>query len=99
MLRLQPQHPITSCHAALAISTTINPFEAIFADFFDYGGCHYLVVRDPFSGWEEVLRSTAGTDLGGSTGLVRHLRTFFATFGVPEELSSYGDPEFTAQQH
>ena len=73
-----------------------TPFEAIFADFFDYGGCHYLVVGDRFSGWVEVLRSTAGTDLGGSTGLVRHLRTFFATFGVPEELSSDGGPEFTA---
>jgi len=28
--------------------------------------------------------------------LVRHLRTFFATFGVPEELSSDGGPEFKA---
>ena len=44
----------------------------------------------------EVLSSTAGTDLGGSSGLVRHLRTFFATFGVPEEISSDGCPEFTA---
>lgn len=72
------------------------PFEEIFADFFDYGGCHYLVVGDRLSGWVEVLRSTAGTDLGGSAGLVRHLRTFFATFGVPEELGSDGGPEFTA---
>ncbi len=73
-----------------------TPFEAIFADFFDYGGHHYLVVGDRLSGWVEVLLSTAGTDLGGSAGLVRHLRTFFGTFGVPEELGSDGGPEFTA---
>ena len=66
------------------------------ADFFDYGGSHYLVVGDKLSGWVEVFRSTAGSDLGGSAGLIRHLRTFFATFGVPEELSSDGGPEFTA---
>ena len=75
----------------LPSSPPSTPFEAVFADFFDYGGRHYLVVGDRLSGWVEVLCSTAGTDLGGSAGLVRHLRTFFATFGVPEELSSNGD--------
>ncbi|KAK5928265.1 hypothetical protein CgunFtcFv8_013340 [Champsocephalus gunnari] len=72
------------------------PFEAVFADFFDYGGRHYLVVGDRLSGWVEVLSSTAGTALAGSAGLVQHLRSFFATFGVPEELSSDGGPEFKA---
>ncbi|XP_010780048.1 uncharacterized protein [Notothenia coriiceps] len=38
----------------------------------------------------------AGTALAGSAGLVQHLRSFFATFGVPEELSSNGGPEFKA---
>lgn len=71
-----------------------TPFESIFADFFDHGGRHYLIVGDRLSSWVEVLSSTAGTDLGGSEGLIRHLRTFFATFGVPEELSSDGGPEF-----
>lgn len=42
------------------------------------------------------MSSTAGTTLGGSAGLVRHLRSFFVTFGVPEELSSDGGPEFIA---
>ena len=73
-----------------------SPFEAIFADFFDHGGCHYLVVGDRLSGWVEVYSSKAGTSLGGSAGLVRHLRSFFTTFGVPEEISSDGGPEFTA---
>lgn len=68
----------------------------MFTDFFDYGGCHYLVVGDRLSGWVKVLSSTAGTDQGGSAGLVRHLRTFFDTFGVSEELSSNGGPKFIA---
>ncbi len=73
-----------------------TPFEAIFADFFQHGGHHYLVVGDRLSGWVEVFGSTSGTHLAGASGLVRHLRTFFATFGVPEELSSDGGPEFSA---
>ena len=73
-----------------------TPFEAVFADFFDYGGRHYLVVGDRLSGWVEILSSSAGTDLGSSTGLIRHIRSFFATFGVPEEISSDGGPEFIA---
>ncbi len=64
--------------------------------FFDCGVHHYLVVGERLSGWVEILRSTACTDLGGSAGLVRHLRTFFGTFEVPEELGSDGGPEFTA---
>ena len=73
-----------------------TPFEAIFADFFDYGGHHYLVIRDCLSRWVEVVGSPPGSHLAGASGLVRHLPTFFATFGVPEELSSDGGPEFTA---
>ena len=91
MLRHKQPQPLT-------VSTTSTPFEAVFADFFEYGGRPYLVVRDQLSGWVEVLSSTAGTDQGGSACLVRHLRTFFSTFDVPEELSSDGGPEFKAIQ-
>ena len=81
---LRHRHP----RPPLPSSPPSTSFEAVFADLFDYGGRHYLVVGDRLSGWVEVLCSTVGTDLGGSAGLVRHLRTFFAIFGVPEELSS-----------
>lgn len=88
--------PSQAATPLLPSSPPSTPFEAVFADFFDYGGRHYLVLGDRLSGWVEVLSSTAGTNLGGSAGLVRHQRSFFATFGVPEELSSDGGPEFTA---
>ncbi|XP_033937726.1 uncharacterized protein [Pseudochaenichthys georgianus] len=86
--------PSQAATPPLPSSPPSTPFEAVFADFFDYGGRHYLVVGDRLSGWVEVLSSTAGTALVGSAGLVQHLRSFFATFGVPEELSSNGGPEF-----
>ncbi|XP_068198886.1 uncharacterized protein [Antennarius striatus] len=93
--RNAPSHTATP---PLPSSPPSTPFEAVFAYFFDYGGRHYLVVGDCLSGWVEVLCSTAGTDMGGSAGLVHHLRSFFGSFGIPEELSSDGGPEFMAGQ-
>ena len=89
--------PSQAATPPLPSTPPLSPFEAVFADFFDYRGCHYLVVGDRLSGWVEVLSSTAGTNLAGSAGLVCHLRSFFATFGVLEEISSDGGPEFTAK--
>ena len=42
-----------------------------------------------------VKDSLAGS---GSKGLCETLRKVFATFGVPEEISSDGGPEFTARE-
>lgn len=72
------------------------PFESIFADYFELCGHHYLVVGDRFSGWVEIFSAPHGTSLAGSLGLHTALRRFFATFGVPSELSSDGGPEFTS---
>jgi hypothetical protein len=73
-----------------------TPFEQIFADFFECSGHHYLVVGDRLSGWSEIFGSPSGTSQAGASGLVRHLRSFFSIFGVPEELARDGGPEFTA---
>ena len=72
------------------------PFESIFADFFEFGGCHYLVAGDRLSGFSEVFHTPSGTSYAGSRGLVRCLRKWFATFGVPAQISSDGGPEFSA---
>ena len=79
-----PSHPPTT------------PFEKIFADYFDYAGRHFLIVGDRLSGWSDVFGTPAGTTVTGANALVRLLRSYFATFGVPEEISSDGGPEFTA---
>lgn len=73
-----------------------TPFEQIFADFFEHSGHHYLIVGDRLSGWTEIFSSPSGTMQAGANGLVRHLRRFFSTFGVPDELASDGGPEFSS---
>ena len=72
-----------------------TPFESIYADFFMYAGNHYLVAGDRLSGWVEIFKAPSGTAQSGANGLILVLRDMFATFGVPEDMSSDGGPEFT----
>ena len=81
MCRLQQEHSLPRCPCPRRPCPS-TPFEVVFSDFFD---------------WVEVLSSPAGTTLGGSVGLVRHLRSFFSTSEVPEELCSDGSSEFPSK--
>ena len=74
------------------------PFQAIVADYFALRSIKYLIIVDRFSGWPHLVRAKNAGEAVGSAGLIRTLRTVFATFGVPEELSSDGGPEFTAEE-
>ena len=67
------------------------PFQCICADYFQYQGMNYLVVVDRYSYWPIVDRAQ-----DGSKGLIGVLRRTFATYGIPDELSSDGGPEFVA---
>ena len=67
------------------------PFQCICADYFIYKGINYLVIVDRYSNWPVVERAT-----DGSNGLIKSLRRSFVTYGIPDELSSDGGPEFTA---
>lgn len=67
------------------------PFQCICADYFHYKGVNYLVVVDRYSNWPIVERASQG-----AAGLVTCLRRTFVTFGIPDELSSDGGPEFTS---
>ena len=71
-----------------------TPFQQIYSDFFDFGGYHFLIIGDRLSGWTDVYPAPVGGVYSGARGLVKCLRTFFATYGVPEEISSDGGPEF-----
>ena len=74
----------------------LTPFEQIFADFFEFGGHHYLVAGDRLSGWCEIFSTPSGSASSGARGLIKCLRSLFSVFGVPIELSSDGGPEFMA---
>ena len=67
------------------------PFQSVCADYFTYAGSHYLVVVDRYSNWPIVERAAEG-----AKGLITCLRRTFITYGISEELSSDGGPEFTA---
>ena len=58
------------------------PFEQIFADYFDYGGRHFLVIGDRFSGWADVFATVPGLNISGAAALVCLFCTYFATFAV-----------------
>ena len=69
------------------------PFQKICADFFSFGGHEYVVIIDRYSNWPMTFKSENGAE-----GLVKRLRECFVTFGVPEELTSDGGPQFTANK-
>ena len=71
----------------------IYPFQAVCADYFKYAGSNYLVVVDRYSNWPIVERAT-----DGSKGLISCLRRIFVTYGISDELSSDGGPEFTSSE-
>ena len=52
-----------------------------------------MVVVDRYSGWPIVQQSR-----DGSSGLVKRLREIFVTYGIADELSSDGGPEFTSEE-
>ena len=65
------------------------PFQCVCADYFHYQGHTYLVIVDHYSNWPIVERAEEG-----ATGLIKTLRHTFATYGIPDELSSDGGSEF-----
>ena len=69
----------------------VYPFQCVCSDFFSYKGMTYLIVVDRYSNWPIVERTTGGAD-----GLINCLRRSFATYGIPDEISTDGRPEYIA---
>ncbi|CAL4115974.1 unnamed protein product [Meganyctiphanes norvegica] len=67
------------------------PFQYVCADYFTHKGIAFLVIVDRYSNWPIIAKPSEG-----SAGLIASLKDTFTTFGIPEELSSDGGPEFTA---
>ena len=70
------------------ISPPDYPFQRICADYCFFNNVEYVVIVDRYSSWPIVHRSESGAN-----GLIERLRE---TFGLPEELTSDGGPQFTA---
>ena len=73
-----------------------GPFQCVVSDYFSLKGHNYLVTADRFSNWPDVREAPAGTEAFGSRGMIKACRELFATFGVPEELSTDYGPQYKA---
>ena len=67
------------------------PFQCLAADYFHYRGRNYLVAVDRYSNWPIVEESA-----NGAAGLTAALRRIFVTYGISDELTSDGGPEFSS---
>ena len=72
--------------------TPIYPFQHVCGDFFHHMGISYLVLVDRYSHWPIVTPSREG-----AKGLIHTLRDTFATYGIPDSITSDGGPEFASQ--
>ena len=86
--RIAPSNPSAP---PMPLTSPDYPFQCVCADYFTYIANSYLVIVDRYSNWPIVERSK-----NGAQGLITSLRRTFVTFGIPDELSSDGGPEFTA---
>ena len=60
------------------------PFQHTVTDFFELSGNKYLLYADRFTGWIEIILATKMD----AKDVCDHLRKWFCTFGVPQELCS-----------
>ena len=67
------------------------PFQQLCSDYFTYMNNNYLVFVDRYSNWPIVFKES-----GTASNLVKRLREVFITFGIPEDLTTDGGPQFTA---
>ena len=68
------------------------PFQLISFDYFVYAGSPYLVIVNRYSGWPLLIKCKTET----AAELISTLRTYFSTYGTPEQLASDGGPSYTA---
>ena len=69
-------------------------FQQICADFFVLHSHTYLIIVDRYSGWITIYHFKQGN--ATSLSIQNILRQLFTNFGVPDELSTDGGPQFTA---
>ena len=85
----QPKEPL------LLAPAPDYPFQQIATDYFEIAKHSYLSIVDRFSGWIIVYHFS---EHARSDKLIEKCRKVFEAYGVAEEISSDGGPQFVAQQ-
>ena len=83
----QPREPL------MPPSNPEFPFQKTVTELFDLHGKTYMEYEDRYPGWMEVTSLSSGK----ATAVCDALRNWFCTYGVPEEISSDGGPQFDLQ--
>ena len=77
---------------AVAFSTVERLSESV-ADYCDIKGKTWLVTRERFTGWVSVFYFAGAAS---SKELIKVFRDIFTTFGVPQEITTDGGPQFSS---
>ena len=70
----------------------LYPFQSVVCDFFTLSARTYVALADRYSNWLSVLQLPKDT----SKELIKALRSYFSTFGIPEVFSTDGASIFTS---
>ena len=70
------------------------PFSDVCADFFEYSSKSYLVVFDRYSNWISIFQLKSDN----SANIIKVLRDYSITWGVPQSLSYDGASNFTSRE-
>ena len=71
------------------------PFQQVVMEFTDILGKRYMVYADQYMGWVEMALMSSGEVIN----VYNPMRTWFCTYGAPEEISSHGGPPFESQEY
>ena len=72
------------------------PFQMACADYLEVSGHYYLSYVDSFSGWLSIFHFKQHH--ATTKNLISECRLLFENYGVPEEFSSDGGPQFTSTE-
>jgi len=90
------QHQCSQQAEPLIITPTPKwPFQQVCMDYFFIDQHAYLVIVDRFSSWICIYHCKPGTTT--SAHLINTCRELFIAYGVPEEVSSDGGPQFKSR--
>ena len=71
------------------------PFQQVVVEFADIQGKSYMVYTDRYMGWVEVALMLSKK----AKNVCDTMRTWFCTYGMPEEISLDGGPLFESQEY
>ena len=94
--RSKPKTPPSQPREPLMPPSKPNfPFQKMVTDLSDLHGKNYIVYTDRYTGWTEV----APVPSGKAVAICNTLRSWFCTYGAPEEVLSDGGPSFDSLEY